>query len=42
MPKNLTGRQKELLREFEASTTDDNQQQKKSFWDKMKEAFKGE
>ncbi len=42
VPKNLTGRQKELLREFEASTTDDNQQQKKSFWDKMKEAFKGE
>lgn len=42
IPKNLTARQKELLREFEASTTDENQQQRKSFWDKVKQAFKGE
>ena len=42
VPKNLTGRQKELLREFENSTTDENQQQRKSFWDKVKDAFKGE
>ena len=42
VPKNLTSRQKELLREFENSTTDDNQAQRKSFWDKVKDAFKGE
>ena len=40
IPRNLTHRQKEILKEFEATTTDENQQQKKSFWDKMKDAFK--
>lgn len=42
IPRNLTSKQKELLREFEATTTDENQQQKKTFWDKVKDAFKGE
>lgn len=42
IPKNLTQKQKELLKEFEATTTDENQQQKKGFWDKMKDAFKSE
>ena len=42
VPKNLTAHQKELLREFESSTTDENQQQRKGFWDKVKDAFKGD
>ena len=42
IPRNLTHRQKEILKEFEATTTDENQQQKKSFWDKMKDAFKAD
>ena len=40
VPKNLSHRQKELLREFESSTTDENQAQRKGFWDKVKDAFK--
>lgn len=39
IPKGLTPKQKELLREFEASTTDENQSQRKGFWDKVKDAF---
>ena len=39
VPKNLTHKQKELLREFENSTTDENQVQRKGFWDKVKQAF---
>ena len=42
VPRNLTHRQKELLREFENSTTDENQTQRKGFWDKDRDAFKGE
>lgn len=42
IPRNLTSKQKELLREFEATTTDENLHQKKTFWDKVKDAFKGE
>ncbi|MBS6547166.1 MAG: molecular chaperone DnaJ [Butyricicoccus pullicaecorum] len=42
VPKNLSGKQKELLREFEASMTGENQQQRKGFWDKVKDAFKGD
>ena len=42
VPRNLTHRQKELLREFENSTTDENQTQRKGFWDKVRDAFKGE
>ena len=42
VPTHLTEHQKRLLREFESSTTDENQTQRKSFWDKVKDAFKGE
>ena len=42
IPRNLTSKQKELLREFELTTTDENQQQKKGFWDKVKDAFKAD
>lgn len=42
VPKNLTERQKQLLREFEETTTDENQSQRKGFWDKVKDAFKGD
>ncbi|MBQ8826865.1 MAG: molecular chaperone DnaJ [Oscillospiraceae bacterium] len=40
VPKNLTKKQKELLREFEASLTDDNYNKKTSFFDRLKEMFK--
>ena len=40
VPKNLTDRQKEILREFESSTTDENQEQHKSFWNKVKDTMK--
>ena len=36
---NLSDKQKKLLREFEESATDDNQSQRKSFWDKVRDAF---
>lgn len=39
VPKNLSDKQKKLLREFEESATDDNQSQRKSFWDKVRDAF---
>ena len=42
VPKNLTHKQKELLREFENSTTDENQVQRKGVWDKVKQAFNKE
>lgn len=42
VPTSLTEHQKRLLRELESSTTDENQSQRKSFWDKVKDAFKGE
>jgi len=42
VPTHLTYHQKHLLRDFEASTTDENQTQRKGFWDKVKDAFKGE
>lgn len=40
VPKNLSEKQKRLLRDFEENTTDDNQSQRKGFWDKVKDAFK--
>jgi molecular chaperone DnaJ len=40
VPKNLTKKQKELLREFEGSMTEDNYNKRKSFFEKIKEAFK--
>ncbi|WP_087066611.1 molecular chaperone DnaJ [Intestinibacillus massiliensis] len=42
VPKNLTDKQKDLLREFEANATDENHSARKGFWDKVKDAFKGE
>lgn len=42
VPTHLTEHQKHLLRDFESSTTDENQTQRKGFWDKVREAFKGE
>jgi molecular chaperone DnaJ len=40
VPKNLTKEQKKLLRDFEGSMTEDNYNKRKSFFDKLKEAFK--
>lgn len=42
VPTNLTGKQKDMLREFEASTGDRNYTKRKSFFDKIKDAFKGD
>lgn len=42
VPTNLTGKQKDMLREFEASTGDKNYTKRKSFFDKIKDAFKGD
>ena len=42
VPKHLSDKQKQLLRDFEASATDENQSARKGFWDKVKDAFKGE
>ncbi len=39
VPKNLSGKQKELLRAFEASLEDKNYQQRKTFWGKVKDLF---
>ena len=33
-------KQKKLLREFEETSTDENQIKRKSFWDKVKDALK--
>ena len=41
VPKNLSQKQKDLLREFEASSKA-NHKARKGFWEKMKNAFKGE
>lgn len=40
VPKNLTGKQKELLRNFEDSCEGKNYKQQKTFFDKMKDLFK--
>ncbi len=40
VPKNLSKKQKELLKEFESSLTEDNYNKRKSFFDRIKEAFK--
>lgn len=36
----LSDKQKKLLREFEETSTDENQVKRKSFWDKVKDALK--
>ncbi len=41
VPKNLSGKQKELLQAFEESLGDKNYQRRKSFFDKVKDAFNG-
>lgn len=41
VPKNLSAKQKELLREFEASSSA-NHTARQGFWEKVKNAFKGE
>ena len=42
VPTNLSGKQKDMLREFEASTGDKNYVKRKTFFDKIKDAFKGD
>ena len=42
VPTNLTSKQKDMIREFEGSTGDKNYQKRKSFFDKIKDAFKGD
>ncbi|MCL2055461.1 MAG: molecular chaperone DnaJ [Oscillospiraceae bacterium] len=39
VPKNLSKKQKDLLREFEASISDDNYNKRKTFFEKIKNAF---
>ncbi len=41
VPKNLSAKQKELLQAFEESLGDKNYQRRKSFFDKVKDAFNG-
>ena len=36
----MSEKQKKLLREFEETSTDENQVKRKSFWDKVKDALK--
>ena len=40
VPKNLSKKQKDLLREFEESLTDENYNKRKHFFDRLKEMFK--
>ena len=42
VPTNLSGKQKDLLRDFDSSTGDKNYAKRKSFFDKIKDAFKGD
>ena len=42
VPTNLSSSQKEMVREFDRSTGDRNYQKRKSFFDKIKDAFKGD
>ena len=39
IPKKLTEKQKELLRQFDDSTSGSQYEKKKSFFDKLKDAF---
>lgn len=40
VPRNLTGEQKKLLKSFESSMTDGNYQKRRTFFEKIKDAFK--
>ncbi len=42
VPTNLTSKQKDLLKDFDASTGDKNYAKRKSFFNKIKDAFKGD
>ena len=42
VPTNLSGKQKDMLRDFDSSTSDKNYAKRKSFFDKIKDAFKGD
>lgn len=42
VPTNLNAKQKEILKEFDGTTSDRNYQKRKSFFDKIKDAFKGD
>ena len=42
VPTNLSAKQKEMIRSFEASTSERNYAKRKSFFDKIKDAFKGD
>ena len=41
VPTNLSSKQKDLLKDFDSSTGDKNYAKRKSFFDKIKDAFKG-
>ena len=42
VPTNLSGKQKDMLRDFDSTTGDKNYAKRKSFFDKIKDAFKGD
>ncbi len=42
VPTNLSSKQKDLLKDFDSSTGDKNYAKRKSFFDKIKDAFKGD
>ena len=42
VPTNLSSKQKDMLREFDSTTGDKNYAKRKSFFDKIKDAFKGD
>ncbi len=42
VPTNLSNKQKDMLRDFESSTGDKNYAKRKNFFDKIKDAFKGD
>ena len=41
VPKNLTAEQKKLLKSFEEATGEKNYQKRRSFFDKLRDAFNG-
>ena len=42
VPTNLSGKQKDMIKEFDSTTGDKNYAKRKSFFDKIKDAFKGD
>ncbi|MFQ9872911.1 MAG: DnaJ C-terminal domain-containing protein, partial [Oscillospiraceae bacterium] len=42
VPRNLNNRQKETLREFEKTTSDKNYEKRRGFFEKLKDALRGE